>query len=296
MAENITCRYFLRGGCMRGDKCFYTHSETVSTCKEYQNNGCINSECPLLHWTVKEEAEFHSNWKRAPDKENKGREPYKDFNRGGRFKEREYCLDFSRGECFRGSLCKYMHTKHEDDGHTDSRHIRRKDNDENDHRKAHSSCRSSRSRSIGRSLDHRKCDEEINMRYRQDRYNVHKMRRSHSVRRPLCEKIYNDDDAEMDLFYKYKGDDYHEIFRKKRKISEHDHKTINDVNAEITYLENENELLREEIKDLEIEASALKKVNAGLFESNTKYRSEFVYAHKTDTTARDRNHYNDNEN
>lgn len=104
---NDVCRDFLRNLCRRGKRCKYRHPEIEESekkgyvfCHDYQNKECRRVNCKFIHCTKQEEEYFHATGRLPPHVED---------SIAAAKDTREVCKDFLKGDCHRGSRCKYRH-------------------------------------------------------------------------------------------------------------------------------------------------------------------------------------------
>jgi len=140
-AEKDLCRDFKKGDCRRGERCIYHHPK-LDVCRDYQNGRCSRQDCRFVHATRQEE-ETYTNSGILPSHMNNGQtmqsNPMNGTQSGGGFGlngilgKRNYntmsgapmamsygqqnssssdlCRDFEKGDCRRGSRCKFIHPK-----------------------------------------------------------------------------------------------------------------------------------------------------------------------------------------
>ena len=124
-SSNDICRDYLRNVCKRGKRCKYRHPNTNETkdlrrtqdytfCHDYQNNGCRRPNCKFLHCT-REEEEFCRQTGQLPVRLQQasmlgvgvgvGVGNSTDALKGSI----PICKDNLKGECHRGTTCKFRH-------------------------------------------------------------------------------------------------------------------------------------------------------------------------------------------
>ncbi len=114
--ENV-CRDFLRNVCRRGASCKYSHPERGNKqrmeyqfCHDYQNSECRRANCKYIHCSRAEQEYYKETGKLPPGLEeavNRGLASggSNDLLEG----EIPVCRDYLKGECNRGSRCKFRH-------------------------------------------------------------------------------------------------------------------------------------------------------------------------------------------
>ena len=117
--DDDVCRDFMRNVCSRGSRCKYRHPDITSGdktdppprrdltfCHDYQNNGCTRPSCKFLHCSRDEEEYFHRSGL-LPTRLNHSRS-------SSQKSDLPLCRDFIKGECNRGSKCRYRHMSDSD--------------------------------------------------------------------------------------------------------------------------------------------------------------------------------------
>lgn len=97
------CRDYLRNVCKRGVHCRYWHPSSdvsisgVVFCHDFQNAGCRRVGCRFIHCTREEEEQYRRT----------GQLPTAVFQTS--YTDVPICKDYMKGECRRGTKCKYEH-------------------------------------------------------------------------------------------------------------------------------------------------------------------------------------------
>ena len=130
--EKELCRDFKKGDCRRGQRCIYNHPK-LDVCRDYQFRECTRHDCRFVHVTKAEEEKFDGSGILPPHVHNgpfnnalplptnggynsilgkraynaiSGVHPIPAYENPG-----EVCRDFEKGDCRRGSRCKFYHPK-----------------------------------------------------------------------------------------------------------------------------------------------------------------------------------------
>ncbi|XP_038044975.1 zinc finger CCCH domain-containing protein 10-like isoform X1 [Patiria miniata] len=115
------CRDYTRGVCNRGRSCKYKHPEELegvesrsdhkyAFCHDYQNRECVRANCRFLHCSRAEEDYYKETGKLPPHLEEKVARGYGITGaESGGFDDVPICRDYQKGECNRGSKCKFRH-------------------------------------------------------------------------------------------------------------------------------------------------------------------------------------------
>ncbi len=120
--EDDICRDYLRNVCKRGKRCKYRHpdcseakelgrKQEYTFCHDFQNSGCNRGNCRFIHCT-REEEKFFRQTGQLPARLQQaaalgvGITPNKLPLLKG---EVPICKDYQKGQCMRGSRCKYRH-------------------------------------------------------------------------------------------------------------------------------------------------------------------------------------------
>ena len=111
--EDGVCRDFLRNVCRRGNKCKFRHPEQgeeakgdLQFCHDYQNKMCTRSNCKFVHCSKEDEEYYHQTGDLPPGVEEAAA---KKSAADGGDGDIPVCRDYQKGECKRGSSCKYRH-------------------------------------------------------------------------------------------------------------------------------------------------------------------------------------------
>lgn len=111
-AEEGVCRDFLRNVCKRGNRCKFKHPDQgevkkeLQFCHDYQNKMCMRTNCKFIHCSKEDEEYYHQTGDLPPGiEESSARNAYADGANG----EIPICRDYLKGDCSRGSNCKYRH-------------------------------------------------------------------------------------------------------------------------------------------------------------------------------------------
>jgi len=128
------CRDFKKGDCRRGERCIYFHPK-LEVCRDYQNRECTWRGCKYVHVTKGEEEKFNgsgvlpmhvTNGPFPPDHQKRssngshssilGKRGHSAMSApsqvyGQRDNPSDVCRDFEKGDCRRGSRCKFYHPK-----------------------------------------------------------------------------------------------------------------------------------------------------------------------------------------
>ena len=118
--SNDICRDFLRNVCKRGKRCKYRHptnneakelrrTQDYTFCHDFQNNGCRRPNCKFLHCT-REEEEYCRQTGQLPVRLQQAAAlgagaGNSEMIKGGI----PICKDNLKGECHRGTTCKFRH-------------------------------------------------------------------------------------------------------------------------------------------------------------------------------------------
>lgn len=111
--EDGVCRDFLRNVCKRGNRCKFRHPEQgevkkeLQFCHDYQNKMCMRSNCKFIHCSKEDEEYYHQTGDLPPGTEESAAKS-SSFTEGSDG-EIPVCRDYLKGECSRGSSCKYRH-------------------------------------------------------------------------------------------------------------------------------------------------------------------------------------------
>jgi len=134
--EKEICRDFKKGDCRRGERCIYHHPK-LDVCRDFQSRGCMRQGCRFAHLNRAEE-EIYTKSGILPDSMNNGQtirnnDAMNGYN--GILGKRNYnamsgaspmppmsygqensspsemCRDFEKGDCRRGTRCKFYHPK-----------------------------------------------------------------------------------------------------------------------------------------------------------------------------------------
>lgn len=138
--EKEMCRDFKKGDCRRGQRCIYFHPK-LEVCRDFQNRECTWRGCKYVHVTKSEEEKFDgsgilpphvTNGPFPPDNQKRPRDGSRDGPHnsllgkrghsamsgqgpapmyGQRENPSDVCRDFEKGDCRRGSRCKFYHPK-----------------------------------------------------------------------------------------------------------------------------------------------------------------------------------------
>lgn len=124
------CRDFKKGDCRRGQRCIYFHPK-LEVCRDFQNRECTWRGCKYVHVTKAEEVNFDASGILPPHVTN-GPFPPESQRRTShgasgvlgkrghsamsavyspRENPSDICRDFEKGDCRRGSRCKFYHPK-----------------------------------------------------------------------------------------------------------------------------------------------------------------------------------------
>lgn len=125
MASDHVCRDYIRNVCKRGKRCRFRHLDFNDVpdlgvqknefifCHDYQNKECMRSNCRFVHGS-KEDEDYYKKTGELPLRlrgnvaARLGLSPMDlPHSRG----EVPICRDFLKGECQRGSKCKFRHVK-----------------------------------------------------------------------------------------------------------------------------------------------------------------------------------------
>jgi len=124
--EKEVCRDFKKGDCRRGEKCIYHHPK-LDVCRDFQYRQCTRAGCRFAHVT-REEEETYRNSGILPASMNNGQTQVgrgilgkRNYNMMSgvspmpmsynQQNTSELCRDFEKGDCRRGSRCKFYHPK-----------------------------------------------------------------------------------------------------------------------------------------------------------------------------------------
>ena len=132
------CRDYLRNVCNRGKNCKFKHpedmegTETKGThqkyafCHDYQNRECLRPNCRFLHCSRAEEDYYKETGKLPPHLEEKVARGYglAGPEQGSGLDDVPVCRDYQKGECNRGSKCKYRHMSRGDVEYEERRRVR----------------------------------------------------------------------------------------------------------------------------------------------------------------------------
>lgn len=117
--DDDICRDFLRNVCTRGKRCKYRHPQedevgkiqkTVEFCHDFQNSQCRRSNCKFVHCTREEEEVYKQTGELPEIVQRRIASGIQPTSATG---EIPVCKDFQKGECHRGSRCKYRHVDEE---------------------------------------------------------------------------------------------------------------------------------------------------------------------------------------
>ncbi|XP_022090699.1 uncharacterized protein LOC110979315 [Acanthaster planci] len=130
------CRDYTRGVCNRGRNCKYKHPEELegveskgnhkyAFCHDYQNRECVRPNCRFLHCSRAEEDYYKETGKLPPHLEEKVARGYGITGaESSGFDEVPICRDYQKGECNRGSKCKFRHMSRGDMEYEERRRMR----------------------------------------------------------------------------------------------------------------------------------------------------------------------------
>ncbi|XP_071803795.1 zinc finger CCCH domain-containing protein 10-like isoform X1 [Asterias amurensis] len=135
------CRDFLRNVCNRGKSCKFKHPEDAegsesrgggnshqryAFCHDFQNRECVRGNCRFLHCSRAEEDYYKETGKLPPHLEDKVSRGYgvggEELRSGN--DDVPVCRDYQKGECNRGSKCKFRHMSRGDVDYEDRRRMR----------------------------------------------------------------------------------------------------------------------------------------------------------------------------
>ena len=115
--DGTVCIDYMRNICRRGSKCKYRHPDKsevkrdLQFCHDYQNKMCTWSNCKFIHCSKEDEEHYQQTGELPPGVEvamAKKSTAEKDDG------DVQVCRDYQKGECKRGSSCKYRHMSHGD--------------------------------------------------------------------------------------------------------------------------------------------------------------------------------------
>lgn len=117
--DNI-CRDFLRNVCRRGASCKYNHpdksnnqntsqSQQYLFCHDFQNGECKRSTCKFIHCSKPEQDYFKETGKLPPALEDLVVKGLAGTGGEGLEGDIPVCRDYLKGDCSRGSRCKFRH-------------------------------------------------------------------------------------------------------------------------------------------------------------------------------------------
>lgn len=117
--EGNICRDFLRNVCTRGDKCKFNHPNRGETqrdegdyqfCHDYQNSECRRSTCKFIHCSRAEQDYYKESGKLPPALEDMLEQGLRGYGSGSaQDGDIPICRDYMKGQCNRGSGCKFRH-------------------------------------------------------------------------------------------------------------------------------------------------------------------------------------------
>ncbi|XP_078287415.1 zinc finger CCCH domain-containing protein 10-like [Rhinoraja longicauda] len=127
-SSDDTCRDFLRNVCKRGKRCKFHHPDINEVsdlgvkknefvfCHDYQNKECTRINCKFIHGTKEDEEHYKKSGELPPRllltvAMGLGLSPSDlSFKKG----EVPICRDYLKGDCQRGSKCKFRHLKRDE--------------------------------------------------------------------------------------------------------------------------------------------------------------------------------------
>ena len=114
--DSNVCRDFLRNVCRRGASCKYKHPERSGKqhseyqfCHDYQNSECMRSNCKYIHCSRSEQEYYKETGKLPPALEDLVEKGLAGGGSDMLDGEIPVCRDYLKGECNRGSRCKFRH-------------------------------------------------------------------------------------------------------------------------------------------------------------------------------------------
>lgn len=253
------CRDYLRNVCKRGKRCKYRHphpnearelgrKHEYTFCHDFQNTGCRRANCKFIHCT-REEEEYYKQTGQLPVRLQQaaalgiGVVPNEMPLLKG---EVPICKDFLKGECKRGSRCKYRHLSSTEYDYE----VRRSD--------------------VAPPTSH---SDRYDV-YTNDDYDTYEYVSNPS---PLKRRKLEVDEIENIYNHHNHNNNHIEIYRPISRTTP--------VPVDYRLLEEENVLLRRKVEELSKQVSDLAATNEVLLEQNARYRTNKVNACSMNNTV-----------